>query len=122
MGKLSDIKYKITKQITDIVDKLLAGKNKELILYVNSMVINTILIILVCLNLVYIALEWINKPLFTCLFSLYISTFVLLFCLRNIIKDTKKHLKERKPVQKKSKKQKLDEVVEKEMKQELGEQ
>lgn len=121
MGKLSDIKYKITNKINAVVDKLLAGKNKELILYTTSMVVNSILLVLVCLNLVYIALEWINKPLFICLLSLYVSTFVFLFCLRNLIKDSKKHLKERKPSVKKTKKQKLDEVVENEMKQELGE-
>lgn len=133
MGKLKNIYFGIQKKFDDKLNKIFEGKDKEKFLYVISLIVNSIIIIGVIINLLFLAQGWTNSSLGWCLFDLYFSTFLGLFCMRNLIKDSKKYLNEKsnkpkktktekkahknkeKKTDKKKPRKKLSEIVEEEM-------
>lgn len=119
MKSISDIYYNVKKSISQKIDKKLEGKNKELIFFSISMFVNFAILIGFLILLVFTALQWMNKPLYLNLIILYVSTILILFSLRNIIKDIKKHKVERVVKPKKTSTERINEQVDEEMKKEL---
>lgn len=95
MNAVKNLYYKIKTAVERQMDKMYEGKNREVITFVISTVINTLLIAGAIAVLVIRALNWQKHPLTANLIVLYLITFVFLVALIQLLKYAKRFAKYR---------------------------